>query len=160
MNQKITLNLTTSQANLLTHLLAEAENHGAGRLTLDGRNMAGQLFDQINWALTSLPMTKHMVNIDGIPTDPQVVSYQHEWDTWNGFDCPYFEKDAFMAWANITGTVATYDRNTDTIGVYDEANEMTDTWKGADFLTVDGMKHLYAVGAWGWCWSTIEPEEN
>lgn len=77
---------------------------------------------------------------------------------WNGWATPFFEVDEAFAIMDEynRGREATekmfYDEETDTFRV--AATEYTDAdeWKGKNYKTEEGLKHLYGIGAYSWVW--------
>jgi hypothetical protein len=46
-----------------------------------------------------------------------------------------------------------YDKDNDTF-VHKIADDETEEWKGRNYLTNEGVKHLYGIGAYSWVWET------
>lgn len=75
---------------------------------------------------------------------------------WNGWATPYFELDEAKAVAEGYNETAEYPMQYDE--VYDqfyilntETTEL-ETWKGEDYETAEGIKHIYGIGAYSWVW--------
>ena len=78
---------------------------------------------------------------------------------WNGWGTPFFEI------AEALQVMADYNKNTDRPMQYDEETdsfrvaetEYTDeeVWKGKNYNTEDGIKHLYGIGAYCWIWDAV-----
>lgn len=73
-------------------------------------------------------------------------------DSWNGFECPYFEKpEADMIAKEFGGRFEN--------GEYlfpldpDEPNGETENFSSQEIDTTEGKKTVWAIGAWGWTWS-------
>ena len=67
---------------------------------------------------------------------------------------PYFEMDEALAImkefnAYEIDNLFRYDKDTDTFVVEMEDNEI-ESWKGKNYLTNEGVKHLYGIDAWPW----------
>lgn len=81
---------------------------------------------------------------------------------WNGWAQPGFEKaeaDKVAAFFGATEyRFVTYDEKTDEYVFSFDGNE--DRYGALEFDTVDGKKKLYSLGAFGWCWSRSEEEEE
>lgn len=75
-------------------------------------------------------------------------------DDWNGFEVPYFEKaeaDKIMQALKGSYKNGTY--------VFDSGDEDDpDEYEVQTIDTVDGPKEVYAIGAYGWTWSSPEQE--
>lgn len=105
-------------------------------------------------------MKKMLFTIDGF-------SYPHIGYTagnrWNGWATPYFEVDEAFA---IMGEynkerpddLITYDEAGDTfmLRIADDEIEM---WKGVNYQTDEGMKHLYGIGAYSWVWENVTKQD-
>ena len=85
-------------------------------------------------------------------------------ELWNGWACPRFTKevaDKIVELHNHSdGCKATYDEETDTYYFYFDGDDEPYEHKGFDADTVDGVKHLYDIGAWCWIWDEIEEEKE
>jgi hypothetical protein len=81
-------------------------------------------------------------------------------DNWNGFACPYFEKEVADQIAveyngkfvEETQTYLFIDENetTESQVVYDEDNK----YSQGEIGTVDGQKTVWALGSFVWTWET------
>ena len=74
---------------------------------------------------------------------------------WNGWECPWFTKevaDVIMSDLNKDGIRTMYDVTKDTYIIDDQYNDTVDTYKGCDVETLNGIKHLYPIGAGCWIW--------
>lgn len=74
---------------------------------------------------------------------------------WNGWECPWFTKevaDKMIDDLNKEGVKSKYDTETDTYIVNFEDLDTIDEFEGYDVETVDGVQHLYPIGAWCWIW--------
>ena len=98
-------------------------------------------------------MRKSMFTIDSYPTAH--IGYT-EGRKWNGWATPYFEMDeALEVMAEFNECAdhpMCYDKIYDQFYVWDEGNDDFETWKGKDYATADGIKHLYGIGAFSWVW--------
>jgi hypothetical protein len=96
-------------------------------------------------------------------------------ENWNGWATPSFSKEEanrFLeacAKSNIEcGNEVEwgYEKDGDYFWFWDENNgdrqdpDTLEKWSGREVKTEDGVKHLYAVGSWGWCWTVKEEDEN
>lgn len=77
---------------------------------------------------------------------------------WNEWATPHLEVNeafAVMHDYNKQGwTQIAYDENTDTFWTYaNETKELVE-WKGKNYNTGEGIKHLYAIGLGQWGWRT------
>lgn len=90
-------------------------------------------------------------------------------DRWNGWACPFFTRDvadriavAFVnqfAEEDRAGVTATYTPVTDTYRLRCEENGPEDT-QGQDICVNGGVVHVYAIGAFCWCWNTTSDFED
>ena len=101
-------------------------------------------------------MTKAVFTIDGVPY--AYIGYT-DGTTWNGWECPYFEESEALKIMsdhnNICGNEndrITYDLIEDTFTLSTKESEILDWWKGITYVTEDGNKHLYGIGAYFWIW--------
>jgi hypothetical protein len=82
-------------------------------------------------------------------------------ERWNGWECPRFEKAealAIIAAIKEQGAVVAYDAEADVIRYRLEGAEDEDTEVPAfQMETAEGVKTVYALGAWSWIWSEYEP---
>lgn len=78
---------------------------------------------------------------------------------WKCWDMPCFEleeaKRVAEEFNECTEHPMEYDPIYDQFYVWDAGNEDYDFVKGEDFLTEDGIKHLYSIGAGNWFWDGI-----
>lgn len=101
-------------------------------------------------------MHRTIFTIDGFA--PAYIGYT-DGSRWNGWATPYFEK------AEALAVMADYNKGTETPMFYNEeydtfyhfGNDSYDgeMWKGADYNTKDGIKHLYGIGAYCWVWDAV-----
>ena len=80
-------------------------------------------------------------------------------DKWNGWATPYFEFDeacAIMKEFNVVehNEPMKYSKQHDTFIIEMEDGEI-EVWQGKNYLTKEGVKHLYAIGAYAWTWEII-----
>lgn len=76
---------------------------------------------------------------------------------WNGWATPYFEIDEALAIMEEFNACEpefpiTYDKETDTFSIEEIGGGNGDEWKGTNYQTEDGIKHLYGIGAYSWVW--------
>ena len=109
-------------------------------------------------------MYKTIFTIDGIA--PAYIGYTSG-RLWNGWATPYFEvNEAFAVMKdfnkNYEGTehLMEYDAERDEFFVYDEGCENFDRWKGANYTTDEGIKHLYGIGAYCWIWDAVNDSDR
>lgn len=82
-------------------------------------------------------------------------------ETWNGFECPYFEKaeaDRMVADFRIAGwpeqSIGRYNAVTDAYEFTSDGE--TDTYEAEIIQTEDGEKKVYPLGAYCWVWQRVE----
>ena len=84
-------------------------------------------------------------------------------DDWNGWATPFFEIDEALAIMEEFNK-----QNPDDQILYSEANDTfmrkvaddeIDLWRGKNYQTEDGVKHLYGIGAYSWTWEDVTDED-
>ncbi len=77
---------------------------------------------------------------------------------WNGFACPGFEYDEVLKIAEEFGNI-NYDEEGDKFLVQnlDDCDNIEE-FEAQMVATEHGMKKLYPIGAYGWCWSIQEQD--
>jgi hypothetical protein len=81
---------------------------------------------------------------------------------WNGWACPYFERDAalaILAKQDEGGGKSQYDETTDTMLVWTEGDDEPRRYPAEVLQTPEGPKTVYAVGSWEWIWDEND-EDN
>lgn len=77
-------------------------------------------------------------------------------DDWNGWATPHFELDEAKRVAEGFNECAEYlmeyDSIYDQFYILDTETKELETWKGIDYATAEGIKHLYGIGAYCWIW--------
>lgn len=103
--------------------------------------------------------TQKLVTCDGAGGDEFVYKAYTDGADWNGWDCPFFEKeeaDRLMSDFNGAGMDGNiyYKEENDAYYFHDNnyPEDPDDQYEGLDLDTVDGLKHVYAIGAWSWTW--------
>ena len=76
---------------------------------------------------------------------------------WNGWATPYFEIDEALAIMDEFNACEpefpiTYNEETDTFSIEEIGGGNGDEWKGTNYPTDEGIKHLYGIGAYSWVW--------
>ena len=83
--------------------------------------------------------------------------------TWNGWATPYFTLEEALKiqadWNNEYNPM-TYDEVKDEFRVLYEGEDEPYIWKGEDIQTVDGVKHLYGIGAYSHIWDEFSENEQ
>jgi hypothetical protein len=104
-------------------------------------------------------MYKTIFTIDGIV--PAYIGYTSG-RLWNGWATPFFEvTEAFAVMKDFnksyegTEHLMEYDAERDEFFVYDEGFEDFERWKGANYNTDEGIKHLYGIGAYCLVWDAV-----
>ena len=103
-------------------------------------------------------MTKLLQSNTFTIEDTTIKGYSDPTECWNGWACPHFEIGDICRFLVLSGNKFAYDPEQDAIFI---TNLEWPEWEpeiypGADYETVDGVKHLYPVGAWAWTWDVVE----
>ena len=105
-------------------------------------------------------MKKQLFTIDGF-NHPH-IGYTAG-NRWNGWATPFFEVDEAI---KIMEEFNSYEPEEPII--YAEANDTfmhkiaddeIELWKGTNYNTDEGIKHLYGIGAYAWIWDTVTQDE-
>jgi hypothetical protein len=104
-------------------------------------------------------MRKALFQIDD---GPVYIGYTNG-DRWNGWATPYFTlEEAQKVQADFSQGVdfpMLYDVNKDEFRIkYDDDEPYI--WKGEDIETVDGIKHLYGIGAYSHIWDELDKADK
>ena len=80
-------------------------------------------------------------------------------DEWNGFAVPYFEMDEARVIMKEVNAIEPkepmkYTKRKDAFVLKMEDGEV-EIWQGKNYLTTEGVKHLYGIGAYTWSWETV-----
>jgi hypothetical protein len=85
-------------------------------------------------------------------------------ETWNGFSCPCFETKTAIEIAKYVVNLYrnspevrgnwNYDPHADTLKIVTEPYE-SETFGGNDITVDDKTVHVYAIGAYNWCWYEV-----
>ena len=106
-------------------------------------------------------MHKALFTIDGF-------KYPHigftEGKRWNGWATPFFEIDeALKVMEEFNATEPefpiAYNKETDTFTVEEIGGGNGDEWKGTNYNTDEGIKHLYGIGAYSWVWELTTDDD-
>ena len=106
-------------------------------------------------------MQKALFTIDGF-------KYPHIGYTagkrWNGWATPFFEIDEALAVMQEFNSCdpefpMTYNKETDTFTIEEIGGFDGDEWKGINYQTEEGIKHLYGIGAYSWVWELTTEED-
>lgn len=105
-------------------------------------------------------MQKLVFTIDGF-NHPH-IGYT-EGKRWNGWSTPYFEVDeAFKIMqefnADDPDDPILYAEASDTF-MHKIADDEIELWKGKNYQTDEGIKHLYGIGAYSWVWETVTQDD-
>ena len=94
-----------------------------------------------------------------IDETPAYVGYTNG-DLWNGWATPYFtleEAQKIQAeWNKGVEFPMLYDVSKDEFCVKYDGDDEPYIWKGEDIKTVDGIKHLYGIGAYSHIWDELD----
>ena len=81
---------------------------------------------------------------------------------WNGWATPYFpleEAQKLQAeFSEGAGSPMLYDVTKDEFRLQYEDDDEPYIWKGEDIQTVDGIKHLYGIGAYSHIWDELDDD--
>ena len=81
---------------------------------------------------------------------------------WNGWATPYFtyeEAQKLQAeFSEGAGSPMLYDVAKDEFRLKYEDDDEPYIWKGEDIQTVDGIKHLYGIGAYSHIWDELDDD--
>lgn len=83
-------------------------------------------------------------------------------DLWNGWATPYFTLEEAQKLQNDFNqgidTPMFYDVVKDEFRVQYDGDDEPYIWKGEDIQTVDGIKHLYGIGAYSHIWDELDDD--
>lgn len=79
---------------------------------------------------------------------------------WNGWATPHFELaealEVMHEYNECSDEILIeYDKVYDQFYKLDKDSGELETWKGEDYNTTEGIKHLYGIGAYSWVWDDI-----
>ena len=101
-------------------------------------------------------MYKKVFTIDGF--DHVYIGYTSG-RRWNGWATPYFEfaeaLEIMHDYNECTETSMQYDKVYDQFYILDKESDEFEVWKGKDYNTTEGIKHLYGIGAYSMTWDNI-----
>ena len=105
-------------------------------------------------------MKKALFQIDG---GPVYIGYTNG-DRWNGWATPYFpleEAQKIQAeFSRGTDCPMLYDVMKDEFRIQYDDDDEPYIWKGEDIKTVDGIKHLYGIGAYSHIWDECDESDK
>lgn len=106
-------------------------------------------------------MRKALFQIDG---GPVYIGYTDGY-LWNGWATPYFPlEEAQKIQAEFSqgdGLRMFYDCQADKfILQYEDDDDEPYIWEGEDIQTVDGIKHLYGIGAYSHIWDELDKADK
>lgn len=83
---------------------------------------------------------------------------------WNGWATPYFEIDEAIKVMEEFNNCdpefpIAHDKETDTFTVEEIGGGNGDEWKGTNYNTEEGIKHLYGIGAYSWVWELTTDDD-
>lgn len=82
---------------------------------------------------------------------------------WNGWATPYFEIAEALRIMEIynkeTDNPMHYNEDTDTFYIAETEYTAEVNWKGKNYQTDEGIKHLYGIGAYSWIWDEATEED-
>ena len=101
-------------------------------------------------------MYKKVFTIDGF--DYVYIGYTSG-RRWNGWATPHFEfaeaLEIMHDYNECTETSMQYDKVYDQFYILDKESDEFEVWKGKDYNTTEGIKHLYGIGAYSMTWDNI-----
>ena len=102
-------------------------------------------------------MYKKVFTIDGF--DYVYIGYTSG-RRWNGWATPHFELaealEVMHEYNECSDEILMeYDKMHDQFYKLDKDSSELETWKGEDYNTPEGIKHLYGIGAYSWVWDDI-----
>lgn len=78
---------------------------------------------------------------------------------WNGWATPRFEfaeaVEIMKDYNKYAETPIQYDEVYDQFYILDKETAELEVWKGENYNTTEGIKHLYGIGAYSWVWDDI-----
>lgn len=78
---------------------------------------------------------------------------------WNGWATPFFElaeaKRVAEGFNEAAENPMQYDEIYDQFYILDPETADLEVWKGKDYETAEGIKHLYGIGAYSWVWENV-----
>lgn len=82
---------------------------------------------------------------------------------WNGWATPYFEVDEALAImqefnADNPDEPMLYAEANDTF-MHKIADDEIELWRGRNYETAEGIKHLYGIGAYSWVWELTTQDD-
>lgn len=105
-------------------------------------------------------MRKALFYIDG---SPAYMGYTNG-DRWNGWATPHFTFEEAQKlqtdWNRETESPMLYDVSKDEFRVKYDGDDEPYIWKGEDIQTVDGIKHLYGIGAYSHIWDELDNDDK
>jgi hypothetical protein len=105
-------------------------------------------------------MRKSVFYIDG---GPAYIGYTSG-ARWNGWATPYFTlEEAQKIQAEFSqgdGLRMFYDCQADKFILQYEDDDEPYVWEGEDIQTVDGIKHLYGIGAYSHIWDEVDSDDK
>lgn len=114
-----------------------------------------------------MPIIKGPITFDMIPIEGPYTGYYDPAVNWNGFLCPYFDKENSIRILkdtilnegdNIPGSIWGYNEKDDffflAYPISDNYPFNDNLWiiKGQDIIFEGAPVRVYAIGSYGWCW--------
>ena len=101
-------------------------------------------------------MYKKVFTIDGF--DHVYIGYTSG-HRWNGWATPHFEfaeaLEVMHDYNECAEPPMQYDEVYDQFYILDKETAELEVWKGENYNTIEGIKHLYGIGAYSWVWDDI-----
>lgn len=101
-------------------------------------------------------MKKAIFTLDGFV--PAYIGYT-DGKMWNGWATPYFTKEEAIRlmtdYNSDTESPMFYNEEHDTFYHFGTDSYSGEMWRGENYETDEGIKHLYGIGAYCWVWDAI-----
>lgn len=103
-------------------------------------------------------------SVFALDCDPNAYIGYTNGTLWNGWATPYFTlEEAQRLQADFNKGIDNpmfYDVNKDEFRLKYDGDDEPYIWKGEDIQTVDGIKHLYGIGAYSHIWDELGEREK
>lgn len=104
-------------------------------------------------------MHKTVFTIDGF--NGAFIGYTDN-SRWNGWATPYFEKaealEVMKEYNECAESPIFYNEEYDTFYHFGTDSFSGEMWRGENYATDDGIRHLYSIGAYSWIWDDADKD--